>query len=92
MITLVGPDHKFALNPKTWSEMTIAVKELDDSLGSSNKVIEKMKLIYNSTTRYSIWRNQLEKVKSLLRNILNFAMPPGSSELGNAISTLAKRF
>lgn len=36
-----GPDHKFAMNPKTWREMVNASLELYYSLGDGNKRIEK---------------------------------------------------
>lgn len=36
-----GPDHKFAMNPKTWKEMVDASLELYYSLGDGNKRIEK---------------------------------------------------
>ena len=36
-----GPDHKFAMNPKTWREIVDALLELYYSLGDGNKRIEK---------------------------------------------------
>lgn len=36
-----GPDHKFAMNPKTWREMVDASLELYYSLGDGDKKIEK---------------------------------------------------
>lgn len=35
-----GPDHKFAMNPKTWSEMVSATRELEKSFGDGVKKIE----------------------------------------------------
>lgn len=35
----VGPDHKFAMNPKTWAEMVQNTRQLERALGSGNKVI-----------------------------------------------------
>lgn len=35
-----GPDHKFAMNPKTWREMVDAAKELYEALGDGIKKIE----------------------------------------------------
>ena len=40
----VGPDHKFALNPKTWSEMVHATRELELALGDGIKRVEKNEL------------------------------------------------
>ena len=36
-----GPDHSFAMTPKTWSEMVNASRELENSLGDGIKRIEK---------------------------------------------------
>ncbi len=35
----VGPDHKFAMNPKTWEEMVVNTRMLEKALGSSEKFI-----------------------------------------------------
>ena len=35
-----GPDHKFAMNPKTWREMVDATRELEYALGAPIKKIE----------------------------------------------------
>ena len=40
----IGPDHKFALNPKTWSEMVLATRELELALGDGIKRVEKNEL------------------------------------------------
>lgn len=37
----VGPDHKFALNPKTWREMVNATRELELALGDGVKRVEE---------------------------------------------------
>jgi sialic acid synthase SpsE len=39
--TRIGPDHKFAMNPKTWREMVNAANDLHLALGDGNKVIEE---------------------------------------------------
>lgn len=36
-----GPDHKFAMNPKTWSEMVLRTRELEQALGNGIKQIEQ---------------------------------------------------
>ena len=36
-----GPDHYFAMNPKTWEEMVKKARELEQSLGDGLKKIEK---------------------------------------------------
>lgn len=37
----IGPDHKFAMNPKTWAEMVERTRELEFALGDGIKKIEK---------------------------------------------------
>ena len=36
----IGPDHAFAMNPKTWREMMDSTRELENALGSSEKKVE----------------------------------------------------
>ncbi|MBQ4513596.1 MAG: N-acetylneuraminate synthase family protein [Anaerolineaceae bacterium] len=35
----IGPDHKFAMNPKSWEEMVINTRQLEKALGSREKFI-----------------------------------------------------
>lgn len=35
-----GPDHKFAMNPKTWRDMVDRTRELERALGTGTKLIE----------------------------------------------------
>jgi len=35
----LGPDHAFAMNPKTWSEMVARMRELERALGSTDKFV-----------------------------------------------------
>ena len=37
----IGPDHKFAMNPKTWKEMVKEIRKLELALGNGVKQIEK---------------------------------------------------
>ncbi len=37
----VGPDHAFAMNPRTWREMVERSRELEYALGDGNKKIEE---------------------------------------------------
>lgn len=39
-----GPDHKFALNPKTWSEMVEETRNLEVAMGDGVKVVEDNEL------------------------------------------------
>lgn len=38
--TRTGPDHSFSMNPKAWSDMVLATRELENSLGNGIKKIE----------------------------------------------------
>lgn len=35
-----GPDHHFAMNPKSWRDMVLATRELESALGTGVKVVE----------------------------------------------------
>ncbi len=37
----IGPDHKFAMNPKTWTEMVERTRELELALGDGIKRVER---------------------------------------------------
>ena len=37
----VGPDHKFAMNPKSWEEMVLNTRRLENALGTTEKKVEK---------------------------------------------------
>ena len=50
----VGPDHHFAMNPKTWSEMVNSSYELFYSLGNGKKNIEKNEINTSSIQRRSL--------------------------------------
>lgn len=39
--SLVGPDHPFSMNPKSWREMVDRSRELEAALGTGTKVIEE---------------------------------------------------
>jgi len=36
-----GPDHKFSMNPKTWKNMVLETKKLENSLGDGFKKVEE---------------------------------------------------
>ena len=38
---LSGPDHKFSMNPKTWSDMVKETRRLELSFGDGLKKVEK---------------------------------------------------
>ena len=39
--SLGGPDHKFSMNPISWKDMVSRSRELEDSLGTASKRVEK---------------------------------------------------
>ena len=47
-----GPDHHFAMNPKTWSEMVNSSYELFYSLGNGIKNIEKNEISTSSIRKF----------------------------------------
>ena len=53
----IGPDHKFSLDPKMWSEMVFQTRELEAALGSEIKKIEsneeKSAIVQRRALRYS---------------------------------------
>lgn len=58
-----GPDHKFAMNPCSWSEMVKASKELFFALGDGKKKVEK-----NELDTFYIQRRGLWITKNLRKN------------------------
>lgn len=37
----IGPDHKFSMDPRTWHEMVVRTRELENSLGNGIKKVEE---------------------------------------------------
>lgn len=63
----VGPDHKFSMNPKTWSEMIKESKRLEKALGEGLKKIEK-----NELESYFVQRRSVYTLKNLKKGeVLN---------------------
>jgi sialic acid synthase SpsE len=58
-----GPDHKFSMNSKTWSEMIKRSKELENSLGTGIKRIEE-----NETESFMVQRRSIHFNKKLKKN------------------------
>ncbi|RRD27105.1 N-acetylneuraminate synthase family protein [Fusobacterium canifelinum] len=61
-----GPDHKFAMNPKTWREMVDASLELYYSLGDGNKRIEKNEKETAMVQRRGLYINKSLKAGHIL--------------------------
>ncbi len=58
---LIGPDHKFSMNPSTWKQMIIKSRELERALGIDNKKVEKNEKETVVVQRRSIHSNKLMK-------------------------------
>jgi N-acetylneuraminate synthase len=61
----VGPDHKFSMNPKTWSEMIKESRRLEKALGDGLKKIEK-----NELESYYVQRRSVYTLKDLKKGHL----------------------
>jgi sialic acid synthase SpsE len=60
---LEGPDHKFSMTPKTWRDMVDRSRELEHSLGTQIKKIEK-----NELETVIVQRRSLHLLKNLKKN------------------------
>lgn len=91
-----GPDHLFAMNPKSWKEMVLAVRDLEFALGSEEKKIEDNEIESSIVQRRAIRASRnLQAGEVLSYNDLIFlrpcpsnAIPP--SELKNIIGKTLK--
>ena len=61
----VGPDHKFSMNPKSWSEMIKESRRLEKALGDGLKKIEK-----NELESYYVQRRSVYTLKDLKKGHL----------------------
>lgn len=62
-----GPDHHFAMNPKTWRAMVDATRKLETALGDGVKKVEKneinAKIVQQRSIRARVNINKLQKIK-----------------------------
>jgi sialic acid synthase SpsE len=71
-----GPDHKFALNPKSWKEMVEMGNEVFECLGDGRKKVEENeKNAYVVQRRSIVCVNNLEKGHTLTEEDLDFLRP-----------------
>jgi sialic acid synthase SpsE len=54
----IGPDHLFSMNPKSWSEMVLRTRELENSLGTGIKKVEDNEKETVIVQRRSLWLNK----------------------------------
>ena len=55
-----GPDHKFSMDPESWSEMVVRTRELESALGDGQKRVEG-----NETDTVVLQRRALRATKDL---------------------------
>lgn len=71
-----GPDHKFALNPKSWKEMVEMGNEVFECLGDGRKKVEENeKNAYVVQRRSIVCVNNLEKGHTLTEEDSHFLRP-----------------
>lgn len=71
-----GPDHPFAMDPKSWREMIKNTRDLEASLGDGQKKIEKNELATSIVQRRCVRINRnIEKGESLARQDLEVLRP-----------------
>jgi N-acetylneuraminate synthase len=58
-----GPDHKFSMNPKSWSEMIKESRRLEEALGDGIKKIEK-----NELESYYVQRRSVYTLKNMKKD------------------------
>ena len=68
-----GPDHKFAMNPDSWTKMVIETRNLETILGNKIKKIEKNELDTSIVQRRSIRLKKNMKKGEILKKE-NFEM------------------
>ncbi len=74
--TRLGPDHKFAMNPKTWKEMVIKTEELQNALGDGIKKVEDNEKDTVVVQRRSIrLKHNLEKNHIISNEDIEFLRP-----------------
>ena len=75
-ITREGPDHKFSMNPKTWSKMIEVSRQLEQSLGNGLKKLEKNEEESVIVQRRGVWaKKNLYKNEKLKLSDLKFLRP-----------------
>ena len=95
--TRPGPDHFFSMNPKSWREMIVASRKLEESLGSNIKKVENNERLTVVLQRRSIRSNRIiKKGEKIQKKDLCFLRPcPKNSlrpfEYYNVVNKKAKK-
>ncbi len=78
----IGPDHSFAMNPKTWRIMVEKTRELERALGDGVKKVEKNELKSLRVQRRSIRAStDLKKEQKIKKNDLVMLRPISNNGL-----------
>lgn len=71
-----GPDHKFALNPKTWSEMVVETRNIEAAMGNGIKEVECNELETVKIQRRCIRvKSDLQKGMTVKADLVDFLRP-----------------
>ena len=71
-----GPDHFFAMNPKSWKEMVMNTREIESALGDGLKKIEKNEIGAKIVQRRSIRASRDMAKGTILKNdMLSYLRP-----------------
>lgn len=74
-----GPDHKFAMNPRSWEEMVVATRQLERALGSEVKRINpnesETQVIQRRCVRAARELNEGEVITRDMLDVLRPAIP-----------------
>jgi N-acetylneuraminate synthase len=90
-----GPDHKFAMNPQTWSEMVTATRQLERALGSGDKFIagneKDTMIVQRRCLRAGCEIKAGQKITREMIDVLRPATPGAilPSEIGQVVGTTA---
>jgi N-acetylneuraminate synthase len=72
----IGPDHKFSMNPRTWSEMVNSTRNLEKAIGSQIKKVENNEINTSVLQRRSIRVNKdVMKGQLLKKTDLEYLRP-----------------
>jgi sialic acid synthase SpsE len=75
-VSRVGPDHAFAMDPKSWAEMVENTRRLERALGSGDKfVAENERETVVLQRRCLRARRDIRKVETLTREMIDILRP-----------------
>ena len=90
-----GPDHKFSMNPESWSCMVKSTRELEDALGDGIKKVELNEIESSIVQRRGIRAAvAIAKGQTIRRGDISVLRPCpkealGSDQISNVVGTIA---